>query len=174
VLTDAERSMLLEDLARTSHELSESYTHEGFARSPACGDEVTVRLTLAPTRVPTLETTLETTPEPDREPTLSLDSSDIQDVSFAVHGCTVSRAATTALAGLPPMSVPAFRAMYERYSAAVNGVGVIDGAGEGDLEPFAGIGRFPLRAQCATLAWRALAAAIDGPARHEAQQAPAL
>lgn len=168
VLTDAERSMLLEDLARTSHELSETYTHEGFARSPACGDEVTVRLTLVSTRAPTLETT----PEPDRAPTLSLDSSEIHDVSFAVHGCTVSRAATTALAGLPPMSVPAFRAMYERYSAAVNGVGLIDGVGEGDLEPFAGIGRFPLRAQCATLAWRALAAAIDGPARHEAQQAP--
>ena len=30
----------------------------------------------------------------------------------------------------------------------------------GELEPFAGIGRFPLRARCATLAWRAARTAL--------------
>jgi NifU-like protein involved in Fe-S cluster formation len=31
---------------------------------------------------------------------------------------------------------------------------------DGDLEAFAGIGRFPLRARCATLAWRAAQTAL--------------
>ena len=33
---------------------------------------------------------------------------------------------------------------------------------DGDLEAFAGIGKFPLRARCATLAWRAAKTAVLG------------
>ena len=57
---------------------------------------------------------------------------------------------------LPLTDTPAFRALLVAYTASVNGGAPL----QGDLEPFAGIGRFPLRAQCATLAWRALELAL--------------
>ena len=131
MLSDSERSMLLEQLARTPHQLAESFTHEGFARSPACGDEITVRATVV--------------------------GDQMKEITWQGHGCTVSMAAMAALASLAPLSVPSFGELRGRYVAAVDGQGEL----EGDLEPFVGIGRFPLRAQCATLGWRALAEALD-------------
>lgn len=71
------------------------------------------------------------------------------------HGCTVSMAAASALGGL---SVDEFRSTVDAYFAAVASEGLLDG----NLEPFAGIGRFPLRGRCATLAWTAARRAIDG------------
>ena len=131
MLTDSERSMLLEQLARARGVLAETFTHEGSLRTPSCGDEVTVRATLR--------------------------GSEIQEISGTGHGCTVSMAALAALREVAPLSVPEFSDLHARYTASVNGDGELDG----DLEPFAGIGRFPLRGQCATLAWRALASAVD-------------
>ena len=75
--------------------------------------------------------------------------------SWDGHGCTVSMAAASVIGAL---SVAEFIRLEHRYLAAVEG----DGELTGDLEPFAGIGRFPLRGRCATLAWRAARAAIDG------------
>jgi len=70
------------------------------------------------------------------------------------HGCAVSMAAASAIGAL---SIHEFVRLEPLYLAAVDG----DGELSGDLEPFAGIGRFPLRGRCATLAWRAARAAID-------------
>lgn len=131
-LSDGERSLLLEELARRPRGLAETFTHEATLTTPACGDTVTVRVTLGP-------------------------ASEMQEVTWDGHGCTVSMAASAALCNLPLTATPAFRAEFEQYVASVGGDGVLGG----DLEAFAGIGRFPLRAQCATLAWRALARAID-------------
>jgi nitrogen fixation protein NifU and related proteins len=131
MLSDSERSMLLEQLARSPRALAESFTHEASMRTPSCGDEATVRATVR--------------------------GSEIQEISATGHGCTVSMAAIAALRELAPLSVPEFSDLLGRYTAAVSGDGELDG----DLEAFAGIGRFALRAQCATLAWRALSSAID-------------
>ena len=131
MLTDNERSMLLEQLARTPHQLAESFTHESSLRTPSCGDEVTLRATVV--------------------------GDQMKEISATGRGCAVSMAAMSALVALAPLSVPSFDELHARYTAAVNGDGELDG----DLEAFAGIGRFPLRGQCATLAWRALASAID-------------
>ena len=70
------------------------------------------------------------------------------------NGCTVSMAAASALG---ETSRKRFAEVIDGYLASVlpDGVPV-----DGDLEAFAGIGRFPLRARCATLAWRAAAAAL--------------
>ena len=130
MLSDSERSMLLEQLAKAPQALAETYTHEGHARTPSCGDEVTVRVTV--------------------------DGDQMTEISAAGHGCTVSMAAMAALVALAPLAVPSFGELHARYTAAVHGDGELDG----DLEPFANIGRFPLRGQCATLAWRALESAI--------------
>ena len=70
-------------------------------------------------------------------------------------GCTVSMAAASALGAT---SVEEFLRVREAYFASVAPGGA---PVDGDLGAFAGIGRFPLRARCATLAWRAAAVALD-------------
>jgi nitrogen fixation NifU-like protein len=136
MLSDSERSMLLEQLARTPHSQLETFTHEGFARTPSCGDEITVRVTV--------------------------EGLEIQELGWVGHGCTVSMAAAAALSGRAPIAIPEFPRLLAAYTASVNGGRGPDGedGDGGDLEAFAGIGRFPLRAQCATLAWRALENAL--------------
>ena len=137
MLSDSERSLLLEELARRPRGLADSFTHEATLTTPACGDTVTVRLTLDPA------------------------SSEMQEVSWDGHGCTVSMTATAALCVLPLTDTPSFRKLHAAYTDSVDGGAVLEDDLLADLEPFAGIGRFPLRAQCATLAWRTLASAID-------------
>lgn len=74
--------------------------------------------------------------------------------SWQGNGCTVSMAAASALGAT---SVERFTAIADDYLASV----LPDGQPvDGDLEAFAGIGRFPLRARCATLAWRAAQTAL--------------
>jgi nitrogen fixation NifU-like protein len=72
------------------------------------------------------------------------------------NGCAVSMAAASALGST---SREDFDDVIDGYLASVapDGTPV-----DGDLEAFAGIGRFPLRARCATLAWRAAAGAVAG------------
>lgn len=70
------------------------------------------------------------------------------------NGCTVSMAAASALGAT---TVHDFELLVDGYLASV----APDGEPmSGDLEAFAGIGRFPLRARCATLAWRAARTAL--------------
>lgn len=70
--------------------------------------------------------------------------------SWEGNGCTVSMAAASALGAL---SVAEFTRLSDSYLASVGPDGTpVD---NDDLAPFAGMGRFPLRARCATLAWRA-------------------
>ena len=67
--------------------------------------------------------------------------------SWEGNGCAVSMAAASALGATS----------VDDYLASVApGAPVVPG----ELEPFAGIGRFPLRARCATLAWRAARTAL--------------
>ena len=74
--------------------------------------------------------------------------------SWEGDGCAVSLAAASALGAT---SVADFRMLVDDYLASVApGVPAVPG----ELEPFAGIGRFPLRARCATLAWRAARTAL--------------
>jgi nitrogen fixation NifU-like protein len=79
--------------------------------------------------------------------------------SWEGNGCAVSMAAASALG---VTTVDEFRMLAHRYLASVAPGGA---PVAGELEPFAGIGRFPLRARCATLAWRAALTAVgmSGP-----------
>jgi len=136
-LTEAERVQLIEELHRVKHGfgLASDFDVSGFRRTPSCGDEVTVRL--------------------------SLDGARITAFSWEGHGCTVSMAAASALGGLA-VGVEDFAALAERYFATVAADGVADPS-LGDAEAFVGVGRFPLRAGCASLAWRATLEALEGP-----------
>lgn len=75
--------------------------------------------------------------------------------SWQGNGCTVSMAAASALATI---SVDEFRALDAAYLASVLADG--EPVDSDELGAFAGIGRFPLRARCATLAWRAAGGAL--------------
>jgi len=79
--------------------------------------------------------------------------------SWQGNGCTVSMAAASALG----------QTSRERFATVIDGylASVAPGGRpvDGDLAAFAGIGRFPLRARCATLAWRAAQAALGDRTR---------
>lgn len=135
-LTDADRAALVEDLAkaRIGAGLGDAPGLDAYRRSPACGDEVHVRVVL--------------------------DGALIAALRWEGHGCVVSSAAASALAATAPGLAPdEFRALAERYLATL-GSGAAADPGLGDLEAFAGIGRYPLRAGCASLAWRAALSAV--------------
>jgi nitrogen fixation NifU-like protein len=130
MLDAAQRSALLEELARArTGEGLPSTAVEARRRSPACGDEVTVGVVV--------------------------DGDRIVRLGWTGHGCTVSMAAASSLAATTDGArLSEFRALAERYLATL-AAGAEPDPGLGDLEAFAGIGRYPLRAGCASLAWRA-------------------
>jgi nitrogen fixation NifU-like protein len=136
-MDDAERTAVIEDLARSriGYGLGDGDGAAGLSatrRSPACGDEVTMRVDVA--------------------------DGILIAVRWEGHGCQVSMAAASALADTASgLELREFANLAGRYleSVAPGGSPV-----EGGLEVFAGIGRFPLRAGCATLSWRAVLAAL--------------
>lgn len=138
-MDDAERAAVLEALAgeRFGHDLSllDEQPFTAHRRSPTCGDDVTVRI--------------------------ELDGDTIRALHWRGHGCVMSQAAASALAAVAPgRDVCAFGALASDYLASVQPDGTPVEVGE--LAVFAGVGRFPLRAGCATLAWRAALDALVG------------
>jgi nitrogen fixation protein NifU and related proteins len=136
MLAEADRAELIEQFAsaRVGHGLGDSPGVEAHRRSPACGDDVTVRVVVEGTR--------------------------IADLRWEGHGCVVSTAAASALAATASgLVLDEFRALAERYLLTLDAEAPPDPE-LGDLEAFAGIGRYPLRAGCASLAWRAALEAV--------------
>lgn len=86
----------------------------------------------------------------------------IAEVGFEARGCAISIAAADLMADVA-VGLDAARAMSlgERVASLVR-----TGAGEGEdldpLRPLAGVHSFPSRVKCATLAWQALRAALEG------------
>ena len=136
VLSETERAAVIEDLAKARHGfgMTDADGVTAHRRSPSCGDEFTVRVRVG--------------------------GGVIESLHWEGNGCVVSTAAASALAELAPGLAPgAFQALAARYFAAVQADGVPDAA-LGDAEVFAGIGRYPLRAGCASLSWRAAVDAL--------------
>jgi len=132
-LDETERAALIEQLARSRHGFGfagvSSEAQSAHRRSPTCGDEFTVRV-------------------------LVTDDA-ITELRWEGHGCVVSTAAAGALAAVAPgLTGVSFLALASRYFDAVQADGAPDAA-FGDAEVFAGIGRYPLRGGCASIAWRA-------------------
>jgi nitrogen fixation NifU-like protein len=124
--------------------------------TPTCGDEVTVRVRIA-------------------DGTIA--DGTIDALEWHGIGCEVSQASASLLAaavvtGTAASAVPELVARVERLvhdtRPAAEGAetdadpdvpGTV-GDDLGDVEALAGIGRYPVRARCALLAWQALAAAV--------------
>lgn len=138
-LDETERAALIEQLARSrkgfGFDRLDSFARSAHRRSPTCGDEFSVRVVVA--------------------------NDIISELRWEGHGCVVSTAAAGALAAVAPGLAPSsFVALADRYFESVQADGAPDAA-FGDAEVFAGIGQYPLRAGCASIAWRAAVAAIS-------------
>jgi nitrogen fixation NifU-like protein len=86
----------------------------------------------------------------------------IEEVRFEGDGCAISTASASLMSeAVQGRTVQDSAAMFEQFHRLVTGEDGGDGAGLGKLEAFAGVGRFPARVKCATLAWHTLAAALE-------------
>lgn len=106
--------------------------------NPLCGDRVTVYLAV----------------EGDR----------IADARFEARGCAISIASASMMTEMiKGKTVDEARSLFERFHALVTGDGADGGDGElNELESLSGVRAFPTRIKCATLAWHAMTAALDG------------
>ena len=104
--------------------------------NPLCGDRLTLKLVL----------------EGDR----------VTDIGFQGSGCAISTAsASTMTEAVKGMSRTEVEALFHAFHSMVTGKAE---AGEdlGKLAAFSGVGGFPMRVKCATLAWHTLEAALAG------------
>ncbi len=86
----------------------------------------------------------------------------IAEIGFEARGCAISIAAADLMAEAAiDLDAEAAGALAERVAALVR-TGAGQGADLDRLRPLAGVHAFPSRVRCATLAWRALTAALDG------------
>lgn len=105
--------------------------------NPLCGDRVTVWLDLEDGR--------------------------IRDVSFEGAGCAISTASASLMTeALKGMGVEEARGLFHGFHELVTHGGEAGGPDLGKLAVFSGVREYPMRVKCATLAWHALMAALDG------------
>lgn len=110
---------------------------EGF--NPLCGDRVAVYLTLDEHGV-------------------------IVDAAFDGAGCAISTASASLMTEqLKGQTARQALALEQRFHAMLTGTAdAAPGPGLGKLAVLAGVRAFPARIKCATLAWHALRAALEG------------
>lgn len=107
---------------------------EGF--NPLCGDHFTVYL--------------------------KLDGEKISDISFQGAGCAISKSSASVMTQvLKGKTREQADALFQRFHALVTGKSE-GGEDLGKLAVFSGVSEFPVRVKCATLAWHALHAALQG------------
>jgi len=111
-------------------------TAEGY--NPLCGDKVKIYARLEDGRV--------------------------KDVSFEGSGCAISKASASVMTeSLKGKTVAEVEALFKRFRDLVTGKESTAPEGDlGKLVVFSGVCEFPTRVKCATLAWHALAAALQG------------
>jgi nitrogen fixation protein NifU and related proteins len=118
-----------------NHRRLEAPTHHARGDNPMCGDRVKLDL--------------------------RVDGGAIAEAGFEARGCAVSVASASlmseAVRGLPAEEA---RALARRFREMAR-TGVV-APGLKALAPLAGVHEFPSRVKCATLAWHALEAALDG------------
>jgi nitrogen fixation NifU-like protein len=95
---------------------------------------------------------------------LKVDDDVIENARFEARGCAISLASASMMTEMiKGKSEAEARDLFERFQALVTGETVEDEFGLGSLSALSGVKDFPTRIKCATLAWYAMAAALDGP-----------
>ena len=123
---------------------SDDANRQARGNNPLCGDRVSVYL--------------------------SVDGDQIEDAHFDARGCAISIASASMMTEMiKGKSVEEAKSLFERFHALVTApqgaAGGGDEAVDDDLSEIAslsGVRAFPTRIKCATLAWQAMNAALDG------------
>jgi nitrogen fixation protein NifU and related proteins len=90
----------------------------------------------------------------------------IEDIGFQGSGCAISKSSaslmTQALKGKTKRQA---EELFERFHDLVTGKSENENSDElGKLAVFSGVSEFPVRVKCASLAWHAMKAALEGEA----------
>jgi nitrogen fixation NifU-like protein len=105
--------------------------------NPLCGDHISVHVRVAGGR--------------------------LEDVRFEGSGCAISKASGSLMTEIVKgKEGPEIEAIFRRFHGLLTGGETPDGIELGKLEVLSGVREFPTRVKCATLAWHALRAALDG------------
>ncbi|WNG34015.1 SUF system NifU family Fe-S cluster assembly protein [Archangium minus] len=108
--------------------------------NPLCGDQLTV--------------------------TLRMEGDVIKDVGFVGQGCAISRASASLMTGaVKELSRADAERLFELvHKLVTEGPDGVDMEALGKLAVLSGVNAFPSRVKCASLAWHALRAALEGQA----------
>ena len=122
-----------------NYRLLEDHTYSADGYNPICGDAIKVFV--------------------------KLDGDKIEDVSFQGQGCAISKASASLMTvKLKGKTLAETEEEFKRFRGMLtedcdHEVDLLD---FGDLASLSGVRRFPARIKCATLAWHALEAALQG------------
>ncbi|HEY1439676.1 MAG TPA: SUF system NifU family Fe-S cluster assembly protein [Mycobacterium sp.] len=119
--------------------LREPFGAQVFHVNPVCGDEVTLRVTLAD------------------------DGETVADVSYDGQGCSISQASTSVLTQqVIGQSVGEALKTITAFTEMVSSRGTVEGDENvlGDGIAFAGVAKYPARVKCALLGWMAFKDAL--------------
>lgn len=111
--------------------------HKAEGYNPLCGDHFTVYL--------------------------DLKDGAINDIGFQGSGCAISKASASMMTqSLKGKTATEAEELFTKFHDVVTGQAAGTEENLGKLAVFAGVSEFPLRVKCATLAWHALRAALQG------------
>jgi nitrogen fixation protein NifU and related proteins len=95
---------------------------------------------------------------------VKLDGDRVAEATFQGQGCAISKASaslmTAAVAGKTKAEA---EALFEKFHAMVTGQAPADPS-LGSLKVLGGVAKYPVRVKCASLAWHAFKAALEGDA----------
>jgi nitrogen fixation protein NifU and related proteins len=87
----------------------------------------------------------------------------ISDIGFQGSGCAISKASASMMTQmLKGKTETEVEGIFTKFHGLVTGQAAGDEQDLGKLAVFAGVSEFPLRVKCATLAWHAMRAALNG------------
>ena len=94
---------------------------------------------------------------------VDLDGDTVRRVGFQGHGCAISTASASLMTEIAEgMSRAEIEELGNQFREVVTGKREMQGGEDlGKLEALLGVREYPIRIKCATLAWHALAAALD-------------
>jgi nitrogen fixation NifU-like protein len=93
---------------------------------------------------------------------VQLEDDRISDIRFEGAGCAISKASASLMTeSVKGRTVAEVEALFDDFHRMVTAApGTPPDAGLGKLAVLAGVGEFPMRVKCATLAWHTLKAAL--------------
>jgi len=146
------REIILDHYKNPQHRgLPAQFDAEVHHVNPTCGDEVTLRVRVAP-------------------------DGTIAELGWEGEGCSISQASTSVMSGLVTgKPVPDALALQERFLELMQSRGEADltEADEDELEDavaFEGVSKYPARVKCALLGWMAMKSAVAEAGQGDADE----